>query len=87
MPWDIPAAIQTYRSLADAGYGPAMRALADCYRKGIGVESDPFQALRLYTQAVQADDLLAVEAIKDLLSDEALLAAFRRKGKASDAAT
>jgi TPR repeat protein len=41
---DLPRAVEWYRKAAEAGDPEAMRALADAYRRGEGVERDEEQA-------------------------------------------
>lgn len=53
-------------SCASRGYAPAQSKVGDCYRDGIGVETDRQKALEWYRKAAEQGSEAAREAIKKL---------------------
>lgn len=52
---DAPAAVYQFQRAADAGYAPAMKALAQCYEHGIGAKADQVIAAKWKAKLKQTE--------------------------------
>lgn len=66
---DYPAALETIRPLAEAGYRYAQRFMGSIYEWGWGVSADIPKAMDWYSKAADQDDAFAHIALANILRD------------------